>query len=81
MGSESARPSFPCSAEAFRPEHPARRAGAQGATRGQAATEYILSTMMILVLFTSLYALLQQQTRKLFTSAARVIVHAYHDFD
>lgn len=55
------------------------RGVSRAAGRGQAAVEYIMSTLMILVLFTGMYGFLQQQTRRLFTAAARAIVRSYHE--
>jgi len=48
------------------------------ASRGQTTIEYLLSTMMILALFTGMYGFLQVQTRRLFAAAARMILRAYY---
>jgi hypothetical protein len=45
---------------------------------GQTTIEYLLTTMMILVLFTTMYRFLQGQTRKLFTAASQMILRAYY---
>ena len=45
--------------------------------RGQAAVEYLLSTMALLVVFTTMYGFMQGQTKKLFTAAGVSILTAY----
>jgi hypothetical protein len=46
--------------------------------RGQTTIEYLLTTLMILVLFTTMYRFLQGQTRKLFSAAAHAILAPYY---
>ena len=45
---------------------------------GQTTIEYVMTTLMILLLFTSMYRFLQGQTRKLFGAAASMILRAYY---
>lgn len=45
---------------------------------GQTMIEYLLSTVMILTLFTMMYAFLFRETRKLFEAAARMMLRAYY---
>lgn len=40
--------------------------------------EYLLSTVMILTLFTMMYAFLFRETRKLFQAGARMIMQSYY---
>lgn len=47
-------------------------------SKGQATVEYLLTTLAVLVLFSSMYGFTQGQLKKLFTAAARVILRAYH---
>lgn len=45
--------------------------------RGQAAIEYLLTTMALLVVFTTMYGFMQGQTKKLFQAAGISILTAY----
>ncbi|MFA6092153.1 MAG: hypothetical protein WCU88_01200 [Elusimicrobiota bacterium] len=45
--------------------------------RGQALVEYLLMTVMLLFIFTTLYRILQGQTKRLFTNAGIAILTAY----
>ena len=47
--------------------------------RGQALIEYLLMTMMLLFVFTSLYRVLSGQMKSLFTNAGVAILTAYYD--
>ncbi|MFA6030656.1 MAG: hypothetical protein WC969_12435 [Elusimicrobiota bacterium] len=46
--------------------------------RGQALVEYLLMTLMLLFIFTTLYRLLSSQTKRLFTNAGVAILTAYY---
>ena len=52
--------------------------GKRRSARGQTTIEYLMTTMMILVLFTTMYRFLQGQTRKLFSAAASAILTPYY---
>jgi Flp pilus assembly pilin Flp len=47
-------------------------------SRGQALVEYLLMTVMLPILFTSLYRFLQNQLAFLFTKAGKAILYAYY---
>lgn len=47
-------------------------------TRGQSTIEYLLTTVAVLALFSSMYGFTQGELKKLFTAGARVILRAYH---
>lgn len=42
--------------------------------------EYLLSTLAVLALFSSMYGFTSNELRTLFSSAARVILTSYHYF-
>jgi hypothetical protein len=47
-------------------------------SRGQALIEYLLMTLMLLFIFTSLYRMLQGQMKNLFTHAGVAILSTYY---
>lgn len=46
--------------------------------RGQALIEYLLMTLMLLFIFTTLYRMLSGQMKRLFTSAGVAILTSYY---
>lgn len=46
--------------------------------RGQTTVEYLLTTLAVLALFSSMYGFTQGELRKLFAAGARVILRAYY---
>lgn len=59
--------------------HPARRrrVGLFGNRLGQAAVEYLLTTLVLVTAFSGLYGFMQGQLKRLFTGAAIRILTSY----
>jgi hypothetical protein len=58
-----------------------RRAGGSSLARrrrGQALIEYLLMTLMLLFIFTTLYRMLSGQMKRLFTNAGVAILTSYY---
>ena len=62
------------------PAPPVRLSGARlvRGSRGQALIEYMLMTLMLLFIFTTLYRMLQGQMKNLFTHAGIAILSTYY---
>ena len=55
-----------------------RYGSSRGRGRGQALIEYLLMTLMLLFIFTTLYRMLSGQMKRLFTNAGVAILTSYY---